>query len=89
MHFLESEPLLLSLLNKFPVKGDNVKTLIGDEIGVGCLSRCSIIYSPFNYYRGEKGFVSVIGPYGMNYRKIIPTVRKVAKFIDESIRGWE
>ena len=86
---IESDTLLPPLLRRYLGDDRQVKVLIGDEIGLDSLFNCSIVYAPFKYFRHESGFIGVIGPRRLNYRKVIPLVRKISFFIEDSIRGWE
>ncbi|MFC1780270.1 hypothetical protein ACFLY9_01075 [Patescibacteria group bacterium] len=88
LNIIESESLLNSIFEKFN-NDHTLKTLIGDEIGVNTLSECSIVFSPFNFFRGSKGYIAVVGPRRMRYSRVIPAVRTVSEFIEDSIRGWE
>lgn len=88
LNVIESASLLISLFER----GRNnreLKTLIGDEIGMDSLNKCSIVYAPFKYFRGEKGYIGVFGPRRMKYSQVIPAVKSIAEFIEQSIRGWE
>ncbi|MBN2015599.1 hypothetical protein JW766_02095 [Candidatus Dojkabacteria bacterium] len=87
LDIIESERFLTTLFGK--LENDHLKILIGDEMGLEALEECSIVYAPFNYYRGEKGYLGVLGPRRMRYSKVIPAVRTVAKFLEEAITGWE
>jgi heat-inducible transcriptional repressor len=66
-----------------------IVTLIGDEIGLDSMNECSIVYSAFKFFRGETGYLAVIGPRRMKYSRVIPSVRAVSEMIEESIKGWE
>lgn len=88
LQIVESESLLLSIFNKYR-KGDELKILIGDEIGLDPFESCSLVYAPFRFFRGQRGFLGVIGPRSMPYSHVIPAVRNIAKIIEESISGWE
>ncbi|MBU0975594.1 MAG: hypothetical protein ABIE03_04490 [Patescibacteria group bacterium] len=88
LNVIESETLLGKLFSLYR-NDSRLKTLIGDEIGLDSLSDCSIVFSPFNYYRGAKGYIGVIGPKRMRYERIIPAVRTISEFIENSIAGWD
>ncbi len=88
LNVIESTSLLLSIFDKFSIN-HNLKVIIGDEIGIDSLIDCSLVYSKFNYFRGQKGYLGVLGPRRMEYRKVIPAVRTISNFIERSIIGWE
>jgi len=86
---LETENILINLVQKSPRKNDSIYILIGEETGIKSLNECSIIFSQFNYYRGDKGFIGIIGPKRMHYNKSIPAVKLISNFINDSLIGWE
>jgi heat-inducible transcriptional repressor len=88
LNVIESESLLSKLFALYR-NDSRLKTLIGDEIGIESLSGCSVVFSPFNYYRGTTGYIGVIGPRRMRYERIIPTVRTLSEFIENSVAGWD
>lgn len=88
VNILESDSTLGSIFDKYAID-NTLRTLIGEEIGMQGLSRCSLVFSPFKYFRGSRGYIAVIGPLRMRYSKVIPAVRGMANFIEDSIRGWE
>jgi transcriptional regulator of heat shock response len=47
-----------------------------------------IIYSPVFLYESKKVYIGVIGSKRLDYEKIIPLVKLVAKNVAESIAGW-
>ncbi len=88
LDLIENQQILFSLFEKY-CNGQDIKTLIGDEIGMRSLYRCSIVFSSFRYFGGGRGYISVLGPNRMSYSRVIPAVRLVSRFIEESIRGWD
>jgi transcriptional regulator of heat shock response len=87
LEIIESETMLASLFQKFSRNG-NLKILIGDDIGIEALSNCGIVCTPYNFFRGGKGYLAAVGPKRMRYSEVIPAVRTVADFIEEAISGW-
>jgi len=88
LEILESENLLNSIFNKY-ASNHNLRALVGDEIGLDALTECGIVYSPFRFFRGEEGYIGVIGPRRMEYGRVIPAVRAITVFIEDAIRGWK
>jgi heat-inducible transcriptional repressor len=88
LDIIESESLLQSIFNKYK-NNNTLRTLIGDEIGIDSLNQCGIVFSPYKFFRGAKGYIAVFGPRRMRYARIIPMVRNISNFIQESISGWE
>jgi len=88
LEILESESVLSKVFEKFD-KDKRLRALVGDEIGVDAISECGIVYSPFRFFRGEKGYIGVIGPRRMDYSRVIPAVRIISEFIEDAINGWK
>ena len=88
LNIIENENRLNSLFNKY-VKENEVVILIGDEMKLNPLNECSFVCSSYNYFRGEEGYLAVMGPKRMRYEKAIPAVRTISKFIEDSIAGWQ
>ena len=68
---------------------DRVKVLIGDELDVQILQECSIVFSEFNVYRGERAILAVIGPKRLRFSQVIPLVRRSKDIVQKLILGWE
>lgn len=88
LDLIESESVLSSIFDKYK-ENSKIHVLVGDEIGVKALRDCSIVYSPFDFFRAKKGKIAAFGPKRMDYGKVIPAVRIVSNFIEDSIIGWE
>lgn len=88
LNIMESDNMLNELFGKYH-GNRNLRALVGDEIGLDALSDCSIVYCPYKYFRGTKGYIGVIGPKRMPYSRVIPAVRVVSEFIEDAIVGWD
>ena len=88
LSIIESEGTLNELFEKY-LKKDDLTILIGDEIGIESLNDCSIVFSPFRFFRGDLGYIASIGSRRMHYSKVLPAIRSIANFIEESIVGWD
>ena len=61
---------------------NEVITLIGDEIPVENLGKCSVTFT--RYQLGNKsGYIGVIGPARANYSKVIPIIKYTKKLLEE------
>jgi heat-inducible transcriptional repressor len=79
--------MLLKRLLEFDDSPDNVRVLFGCDTNIDVFKQMSIIYSPIRMYSKE-GYIGVIGPQRMNYKKVIPAVEFVADNINEMVSGW-
>lgn len=67
-----------------------VKVLIGEEdTGFETFQNYAVAYAPLKLYRGQTGFIAVIGPNRMNYKHIIPAVEFIANTINNAVAGWD
>lgn len=62
-------------------KGVSVK--IGRENELTAMRDCAVISSTYEAGDGEKGTISVVGPSRMEYRKVIPLIKYIAKHISK------
>lgn len=78
---------LLDQVFKKAAYGDDVKYLIGDELGDKNMDLCGMVFS--EYSTGSKsGHVAVIGPARMQYSEVIPAVRYTKNLIEELSENW-
>ncbi len=83
---LDRSELLEEIFKKAPY-GDEVKSVIGTEIGIENLENCALVYA--KYSAGNRtGYVSVFGPSRMKYEKVIPAVRYTKNLIEELGESW-
>lgn len=87
LFLLDRHDKLNEILEKAAGNQDEIKYLIGAELGNDILSECGIIFSP--YQVGKRfGYVGVIGPARMNYQKIVPSIRYTKNLIQELGGSW-
>lgn len=87
MTVLEDYATLASVFNRS--RSDNeVKVLIGEETGLSSFSEYAVVFSALKLHGGNQGFIAVVGPNRIDYRKAIPMVGFVAQTISSAVRGW-
>lgn len=87
MRVLENYSQLSAIFNQHRSNQD-VRVLIGDEIGIEFMNRFAVVFSELRLHSGKQGFIAVIGPNRMQYAKVIPSVNYIAKAITEVVSGW-
>jgi transcriptional regulator of heat shock response len=86
LNLLDRHELLEEIFKKSPY-GNEVRTVIGTEIGIENLENCAFVFS--SYQAGNKnGYVGVFGPARMKYESIIPAVRYTKNLIEELGESW-
>lgn len=60
---------------------EGVSVKIGTENQVTSMQDCTVVSSSYHTKDGEKGTISLVGPTRMEYRKIIPLMKYIAKHI--------
>jgi len=60
---------------------DGVSVKIGAENNLTAMQDCTVISSSYSMNDGEKGTISLVGPTRMEYRKVIPLIKYIAKHI--------
>jgi heat-inducible transcriptional repressor len=63
------------------VEGVSVK--IGTENQITSMQDCTVISSTYDTVDGEKGTISLVGPTRMDYRRVIPLMKYLAKHIQK------
>ena len=64
---------------------ERVQIMIGSELGTPCMQGLTFITSPYGRRDGTAGFLGIIGPTRMEYRKGISVVGYVANVFDRMI----
>jgi heat-inducible transcriptional repressor len=60
---------------------EGISVKIGSENQITAMSDCTVISSSYDTLDGEKATISLVGPTRMDYRKIIPLMKYIAKHI--------
>ncbi len=84
---LEDSPTLLRILKKTKSMED-ISILIGEELGVNFLLHSAIVYHKIQISSDLTIWFGVIGSSRMNYPRIIPVVKNLAKNLKEATAGW-
>jgi transcriptional regulator of heat shock response len=86
LHLLDRYELLEDVFKKAP--GDEeIKCLIGEELGHDKLESCGIVFT--DYKAGNRhGYIALLGPARMKYYKVIPAVKYSKKLIEELGESW-
>ncbi len=85
---LENYNILESIFEKGVAYEQDVKVLIGEESGFNSFKNSAIVFSGFRLHRGEQGYIAVIGPYRMDYKRVFPVLRYVTDSLEEVTAGW-
>jgi transcriptional regulator of heat shock response len=62
--------------------GSPIEVLFGEELGWPSFEPVGVVATRF-HYNGHEGSIGVVGPFGLNYPFIIPTVRYFGNLIQE------
>ena len=81
---------LLSFFEKndiFSLVEDTTKTgltvKIGKENAISAMQNCTVITVPYGFGGNEKGTIAVVGPTRMEYQKVIPLIKYLAKHMSK------
>lgn len=86
LYLLDRYELLEQILAKAKY-GEDVRYLLGEEIGNEYLEECGIVFTPYNI-ENKSGYICVLGPARMNYPQVIPAVRYAKNLIEELAGSW-
>ena len=62
---------------------EGISVKIGTENRVTSMQDCTVISSTYDTVDGEKGTISLVGPTRMDYRRVIPLMKYLAKHIQK------
>jgi len=78
---------VLNQIFKKSMFGDEIRYVIGDEIGIEHLERSAFVFS--EYKVGQKrGYVCIIGPARMHYDNVVPSLKYTKRLIEELGESW-
>lgn len=60
---------------------EGISVRIGSENQMTAMSDCTVISSSYDTIDGEKGTISLVGPKRMDYRRVIPLLKYIARHI--------
>jgi heat-inducible transcriptional repressor len=69
-------------VSRKPVVQEQYYLLMGDEFGNAVFDACGFVYSKFETHH-HSGIVGIVGPYRLEYNKLIPSVVYVASLLSE------
>lgn len=85
---LMEDYVTLSSLFRRSVGEGEVKVLIGEEAGLDIFQPYAVVFAELRLHGGRKGYIAVVGPNRMDYRKVIPAVGFTARTINMLASGW-
>lgn len=66
----------------------DINVLIGEETEIDQFYNTAVVFAPIRVHGNEHGYISVVGPNRMDYRRVIPAVKYIVRSISESVEGW-
>jgi heat-inducible transcriptional repressor len=82
--FIQRQDHLVNLMQTHNQERDYI-VLIGEELGHPDMMNNSFIYARYEIF-GVPGYLGVIGPMRMNYKRYIPMIRDIAKTISDTTK---
>lgn len=64
-----------------------LRVLLGDELGSELLNQCGGVFISFSS-ASHQGTIGVVGPFRLNYPKIVPVVRYMGSLINDLAKSW-
>jgi transcriptional regulator of heat shock response len=93
---IETARTALTILDNFEVLnqifrkamfGEDIRYVIGDEIGIEHLERGAFVFS--EYHVGQrKGYIGIFGPARMHYTNVVPSLKYTKRLIEELGESW-
>jgi transcriptional regulator of heat shock response len=78
---------LLNQIFKKSVFGEDIRYVIGDEIGIQNLERSAFVFSEYKA-GNKKGYISIFGPSRMHYNNVVPSLKYTKKLVEELAENW-
>lgn len=82
--FIQRHDSLINLMQKF-YDGSSYQVIMGEDFGQSSLSDYSLIYSRYEIF-GIPGYLGILGPNRMDYKKNIPIIKGMAKIITNTTK---
>jgi len=82
--FIQRQDYLVNLMQKYD-SHELFHVLMGEDLGQSELHNYSMIFSRYEIF-GIPGYLGVVGPTRMNYKKYIPIIRDIAKIITNTTK---
>ena len=60
-----------------------IQVYIGDETPIANMKDCSIVTATYELGEGMRGTIGIIGPKRMDYDKVVNTLKKLTKQLDD------
>jgi transcriptional regulator of heat shock response len=76
-----------ALFNRFD-RSDDVNILVGAETGIEQFGESAVAFAHIKVHGNEHGYIAVVGPNRMNYRRVIPAIKYIVNVIQDSVLGW-
>jgi len=75
------------IFSHFQESPDNLTIMLGEDMGEKLSDRCGGIFINFKS-SDQQGVIGVVGPYRLDYQRIIPMVRYMGSLITEIVKSW-
>jgi heat-inducible transcriptional repressor len=87
IYIMEDDLMLKEILAEYE-ESRETRVIFGADLKLDVFENMVIVYCPVMLYESKKVYLGVIGPERIDYAKIIPLVKEVARAVAESIAGW-
>ncbi len=82
LNFIQRQDYLINLMQRNEMF-DSPVVLLGEELGREDVSNYAMIYTKYRIF-GVPGYLGIIGPVRMNYKRIIPLIREFSDIISKT-----
>ncbi|MBN1948563.1 MAG: heat-inducible transcription repressor HrcA [Candidatus Cloacimonetes bacterium] len=82
--FIQRQDYLINLMQKYPASNP-YNILMGEDLGQPNMINYTLIFARYEIF-GIPGYLGILGPNRMNYRKNIPIIRDVARIITNTTK---
>ncbi|ETZ07225.1 heat-inducible transcription repressor HrcA [Holospora obtusa F1] len=82
LQWLEKEDALMHILSQLPVEPEDFYIFFGREHDTFSFEGFNLVFRPFSG-KDAQGAIGAIGPFYMDYQKVIPVIEKMTKLMKE------
>lgn len=87
LYLLDQHEVVSTMLNQLTPEAE-FGILLGEEIGMPSLRTCGMVVGRIDLPSSQTGYISVFGPYRLDYSMVIPTLKYLQQLVNELCQAW-
>ena len=87
LHLIDQYDLIRALVGQISPEVE-MGIILGDEMVMRSMSLCGVVICRINLPNNHDGYITVVGPYRLDYPTVIPAVRYLQHTMNDMFRTW-